>query len=39
MPIMAMEQGVVGIELSPIFVVARESEAFAVTEQDFLPGV
>lgn len=36
---MAMEQGVVGIELSPIFVVARESEAFAVTEQDFLPGV
>ena len=39
MPSMATEQGVVGIELSPIFVVARESEAFAVTEQDFLPGV
>lgn len=36
---MATEQGVVGIEHSPIFVVARESEAFAVTEQDFLPGV
>lgn len=39
MPVMAIEQGVVGIGHSPIFVVARESEAFAVTEQDFLPGV
>jgi hypothetical protein len=39
MPIMAIEHGVVGVDYSPIFVVARESEAFAVTEQDFLPGV
>ena len=41
MPLMATGQGVgfVSIDHSPIFVVARESEAFAVTEQDFLPGV
>ncbi len=36
---MATEQGVVGIEHSPIFVVAREAEAFAVTTGDYVQGV
>lgn len=39
MSCMATEKGVVGIEHSPIFVVARESEAFAVTNQDYVQGV
>lgn len=38
MPCMAREKGVVGIEHSPIFVVARESEAFAVTHRDYVQG-
>ena len=32
-------RGVVGVELSPIFVVAPESEAFVATEQDYVQGV
>lgn len=39
MPCMATEKGVVGIEHSPIFVVAAESEAFAVTSRDYVQGV
>ncbi len=32
-------ESVVGIDHSPIFVVAQESEAFAVTSADYLQGV
>jgi hypothetical protein len=36
---MSTGHGVAAIELSPIFAVARESEAFAVSSEDFVVGV
>ncbi len=39
MPFMEAKKGVVGIEHSPIFVVAGESEAFAVTSRDYAQSV
>lgn len=39
MPFMDAIVRVVGIEHSPIFVVARESEAFVVTDHDYVQGV
>lgn len=35
---MDAKPGVVGIELSPIFAIARESEAFAVTSDNYVVG-